>query len=105
MWASWKKAGLDTDELDFETACFMCECRGNQTNLRALLRHIRNALAHGHIYVWKKRGKDSYIFLVDIDIKQKNNICTQRITAKLMLSYTILEKWKAILENHIAIGE
>lgn len=101
--ASWKKVNLEDDELDFENPRFLCDRYSNETELHALLRHIRNALAHGYIYVWRKKGKDNYIFVVDMNAPRNGKV--SKITAKLMLSYTILEKWKAILENQIALGE
>ena len=95
---SWKKVDLEKDELDFEYSRFLCSKYTSETELRSILRHIRNALAHGHIYVWRKGKKGDFIFLLDMDNKKK-------ISAKMMLSYKILEQWKAILENEIAIGE
>lgn len=46
----------------------------NENKLTALLRHIRNALAHGTIYIYRKRKnnvKNSYIFLQDFDKNKK----------------------------------
>lgn len=97
--SSWKKLSLEDEKLDFEEARFLCDKYRAETDLHALLRHIRNALAHGTIYVWKKKQKGSYIFLVDLDPKKN------KITAKIMVSSAILENWKAIIENEIAIGE
>ena len=91
------------DNLDFENPRFLCSRYSKESELHALLRHIRNALAHGHIYVWRKKNKDDYIFLLDKNAS-KNGI-SSKITAKMMLSYTILESWKAILENRVAVGE
>ena len=75
----------------------------NESELTALLRHIRNSLAHGYVYIWNKRQKGSYILFVDYEKKQKNK--PQKITAKILVSMSILERWKAILENEIATGE
>ena len=98
---SWQISGFDTEELDFEDSRLLCDQYSKETELHALLRHIRNALAHGYIYVWRKQGKTKgdYVFLVDHDSTKK------RDTAKIMVSMTILETWKAILENQIALGE
>ena len=68
-----------------------------ETELASLLRHIRNAFAHGYLYVWRKR-KGTYIVLVDFDSSMKN-------TAMIIVTDKILEDWKAILENEIPIGE
>ena len=37
--------------------------------------------------------------MIDYDCKK------MRTTAKIMISFKILEQWKTILENEIAIGE
>lgn len=95
---SWKKVSLEDEELDFEKSRFLCDQYKEETELHALLRHIRNAFAHGSLYVWRKK-KGNYVFLVDHDAKKN------RTTAKIMVSLAILEEWKAILENYIAIGE
>ena len=94
----WKDHQLDDEKLDFEMARFTCDQYGNESELNAILRHVRNALAHGYIYVWKKKN-GNYVFLIDYDTGKK------KITAKMMLSMKILECWKAILENQIATGE
>ncbi len=94
----WKSNQLDNDVLDFETARVTCDQYSKESKLDAILRHLRNALAHGYIYVWKK-AKGNYVFLIDYD---KNK---EKVTAKMMLSMEILEHWKAILENQIATGE
>lgn len=101
--ASWKKVELEGDELDFENPRFLCNRYSNEIELHALLRHIRNALAHGYIYVWRKKKKDDYIFL--LDMSASGNGKAAKVTAKLILSYSILEKWKAILESQTALGE
>ena len=95
---SWQIFGLDAEELDFEDSRLLCDRYSKETELQALLRHIRNALAHGYVYVWRKQGKTKgdYIFLIDYDSNKKKE------TAKIMISMSILETWKAILENKIA---
>ena len=95
---SWTSFGLDQEKLDFEKACMVIDKYSTETDLHALLRHIRNALAHGYVYVWKKK-KGNFVFLVDFDAKKN------KPTAKIMVSMEILERWKALIENHIAIGE
>lgn len=100
---SWKSVNLESDEVDFEQQCFLCGKHSQETDFHALLRHIRNALAHGHLYVWRKAKKEDYIFLVDFEPQRGNR--SQKISAKIMISLSILEKWKAIIENQIAIGE
>mgnify|MGYP004540072343 CR=1 FL=1 len=95
---SWNFCGLDKDILDFENSCFVIDKYGSESNFQALIRHLRNALAHGYIYVWKKE-KGNYIFFADFDQKKK------KFTAKILVSMKIMECWKALIENEIAIGE
>lgn len=90
--SSWEKHGLDGFELDFEIPFIFCVNYSKETQLHGLLRHIRNSLAHGYLYVWKKRA-GSYILFVD---KSENN----KNTAKIMVSMKILEKWKSVLEEY-----
>lgn len=95
----WKSNQLEDDVLNFEPARFTCDQYSHESELNAVLRHIRNAFAHGYIYVWKKKeknGRKNFVYLTDYDSNKK------KITAKMMLSVEILEKWKAILENQIA---
>lgn len=95
---SWVKANLESDVIDFESLRILCNKMKNETELTALLRHIRNAFAHGYIYVWKKK-RGTYVILVDFD-RQKN-----KRTAMILVTYNILEQWKAILENEMPTGE
>lgn len=88
-------------DLSGENLCFLCSrmvCQkmGKETELAALLRHIRNSFAHGLVYIWRdKRAKKDYILLEDIDGK------TKRKTARIMVTSKILDDWKAILEGEI----
>lgn len=100
---SWKELDFDTDIVDFEYSRMLFDKMNNESELTALLRHLRNALAHGYIYVWSKQKKGNYILFVDYEKKKPNK--PQKVTAKIMVSMTILQSWKAILENEIAIGE
>ena len=95
---SWEKSSLAGYCLDFEDSRMLFDRYSKENELHALLRHIRNALAHGYLYVWRKK-KNDYILLVDFDSGKKKE------TAKIMITTRTLDKWKAILENTIAIGE
>lgn len=89
--ASWVRDGLDSDELDFEDSKMLCDRYKSENELHALLRHIRNSMAHGYLYVWRKK-KGDYVFFVDFDSGK------HKPTAKIMVSMPILEQWKAVLE-------
>lgn len=95
---SWEFCGLNEDALDFENSCMVIDKYGAETDFQALIRHLRNALAHGYIYIWKKKN-GNYIFFIDFDPKKN------KVTAKILVSIKILESWKAMIENEIAIGE
>ena len=95
---SWVAFGLEQDAIDFEKSCMVLDKYSSETDFHALLRHVRNAFAHGYVYVWKKK-KGAFVFLVDYDSKKN------KATAKMMISMAILERWKALIENQIAIGE
>ncbi|WP_298653921.1 hypothetical protein [uncultured Eubacterium sp.] len=95
---SWKTLNFDEDLIDFEDSRMLFDKYNYETDFKALIRHLRNALAHGYIYVWKKKN-GNFIFLIDYD--SSKNKCT----AKILVSMTILESWKALIEEQIAIGE
>jgi len=80
-----------------ENLCIKCQrmvCQkfSNETDYQALIRHIRNGLAHGRIYV-KKTKNQIYLFIEDFDSKRKN------ITARIIITRRTLEKWKEHLEE------
>ena len=96
--SSWHSFEFDVDELDFENSRMIFDKYSTETDFQALLRHLRNSIAHGYLYVWKKKT-GNFVFFIDFDSNKK------KITAKIMVSMSILEKWKALIENQIAIGE
>ncbi|MBR0414261.1 MAG: hypothetical protein IJI67_04230 [Clostridia bacterium] len=93
---SFNDFSLNEEKMDFENSCMVIDRYKNENKLHALLRHIRNAFAHGNIYVWRKK-KGNYIFFVDYD-KSKN-----KDTARIMVSENILKLWKAIIEEQLEI--
>lgn len=92
--ASWKKDSLDGTALDFDKPRMLCDKYGSENELHALLRHVRNALAHGYVYAWKKRDWNR-VLLIDFDSKK------HKPTAKILVSLPILEQWKGVLDNEI----
>ena len=100
-----KIRNLNIAALDFEEKCCLCLKSKKETELHSLLRHIRNSLAHGHIYVWKRKGKDNGDILLDKACKNEKGNYKETISAVIIISSEIMEKWKAILENQIVIGE
>lgn len=92
---SWKKFNLDNEYLDFENSRMIFNKFSNETNLNALIRHLRNALAHGYIYVLKNK-KGNFIFLVDCDPKKE-----YKPTAKIVISMGVLEQWAQTIKNQL----
>ncbi len=85
---------LEGNNICLKCPRMVCKIRKDETELSALLRHIRNTFAHGRTYV-KGTKSNTYIVLEDLErIKGK-----EKITAKIVVTKSILEKWKAILEN------
>ena len=65
-----------------------------ETELECLLRHIRNSIAHGHVFV-TKAGNYINVLLEDINPKNDN------ITARLVCRQSDLVNWKKILQKAI----
>ena len=58
----------------------------NETDLECLLRHLRNSIAHGHVYVNQGGTYNSILFE---DENKKHNI-----TARIMCCQADLRKWR-----------
>lgn len=98
-----QKLGLDGYSLCSRCKRFLCKRSGHdskrvsgqkETDLECLLRHIRNSLAHGHVYIIH-RGNYISILLEDINNSGKT-------TARIICCQADLKKWKAILEKAIS---
>lgn len=64
-----------------------------ETDLECLLRHIRNAIAHGHVFVIESNKYLSILF------EDKNS--EKHTTARIMCCKSDLQKWKRILEKYV----
>ncbi len=64
-----------------------------ETDLECLLRHLRNAIAHGHVFVIHS---GNYISLLLEDTNDNGNT-----TARIICCQADLKKWRAILEKAI----
>lgn len=62
-----------------------------ESDLECLLRHLRNSIAHGHIYV---NHGGNYISILFEDENAKHNI-----TARIVCCQADLKKWRTILEE------
>ena len=90
---TWDSLKLSEDVLDFEyLRLIMHQCKSDHGALYALLRHIRNAIVHGYIYIWKKKS-GNFIYLMDIDSGK------HKPTAKIVVTDKILASWMNILKT------
>lgn len=84
---------LDGPELTFGPPRMLCGMMKVETELSALLRHIRNSFAHGWIYV-RKTKKGNHICLEDGEPKKN------KLTARIVVTDKILKSWKIIIEGY-----
>lgn len=101
---SFAKYNLDGDSFCMQCNRMVCAWSNSENKLTCVLRHIRNSLAHGQLYIWRK-DDESYIFLQDLKKEKKKNEVVIKITARIVLTYNVLNNWKSILESEIATGE
>lgn len=94
-----KSGFLEKESIKLEKIIFMRKRAKSKSNpneelkLNCFLRHLRNSIAHGLTYRWKKQ---SYWYLFE-DITGKNNI-----SARILCTRKDLEKWKNILMNNFS---
>lgn len=65
-----------------------------ETDLECLLRHLRNAIAHGHVFVLMNKNYNSVLFE---DLNDKKNT-----TARVVCCQADLRSWKKKLEEAVA---
>lgn len=96
MSSSFSLLELDGTELSFNPPRMVCNKlytkKTKETDLNALLRHIRNSLAHGRLYV-KKTKHENHICLEDLDQKQM-------LSARIVVTDKILKSWKTIIDGY-----
>ena len=85
---------------------FMCKRSGHsskrlptrgETDLECLLRHLRNSLAHGNVFLFHG---GNYITVCFVDINDK-----KKITARILCTQADLRKWKDVLERAMQAQE
>ena len=69
-----------------------------ESDLSCLLRHIRNSLAHGRVFVIHG-GNQIYILFEDCVPQNKGN--NNRISARILCTQADLKKWKSFIEMAI----
>ena len=81
---------------------FMCKRMTNkakrdntrkETDFECLLRHLRNSIAHGHVYIFHA---GNHITVCFEDVNKDHNT-----TARILCTQADLKKWKSILEKAI----
>jgi len=65
----------------------------SETDLECLLRHLRNSIAHGHVYVNQGGNYNSILF------EDENN--KHNITARIVCCQADLRKWRTVLRKAI----
>ena len=97
------KLGLAGKLLCARCKRFLCKRSGHnskrvpgqkETDLECLLRHLRNAIAHGHVYVLHG---GNYISVLFEDKNEKGST-----TARIVCCQADLKKWRAILEEAVS---
>lgn len=86
----YKEVGLDEDTMCFECQRICISKTPKEDVLSSFLRHIRNSIAHGQVYV----KDNNYVLLQDLDDKK-------HITARILIHMDSLSKLKEYIENLI----
>lgn len=96
------KLNLSGNVLCSQCKRFLCKRSGHnskrvptrkETDLECLLRHLRNAIAHGHVYIIHGGNHISALF------EDRNS--DKRITARIICCQADLRKWRCILESAV----
>ena len=88
------KYSLNGENIHSSCKRFVCNVssKDNKNKLTALLRHIRNSIAHGRYYIIKSGSYYKFLFE---DANDKN------ITFRMCINHSTLRKWKNILISNI----
>ena len=71
----------------------VCVKNKTESNFTCLMRHIRNSIAHGRIYIIKN---NTYYKLLFEDFDRNSEI-----SARIIINHAILKKWKNIIIEEI----
>lgn len=98
-----QKLGLHGNSLCARCKRFLCKRSGHnskrvpeqkETDLECLLRHIRNAIAHGHVYIIHG---GNYISILFEDLNNQ-----KKITARIICCQPDLKRWRDILQEMLS---
>lgn len=81
--------GLAGEEIDFASPAMICHRMSKETELHALLRHIRNAIAHGYVSIFDKK----YVCFDDYDSEKNGG----KHSARIVVTIDNLKTWKSII--------
>lgn len=86
---SFEIRGIAGEEIDFTAPAVVCHRMSKETELHALLRHIRNSIAHGYVSIFDKK----YVCLDDYDSEKNGG----KHSARIVVSIDNLKAWKSII--------
>lgn len=86
---SFEKRALSGDNIDFSKQTVLCHRMSKETELHSLLRHIRNSIAHGNVFICNKK----YVCFDDYDSESRK----RRHTARIIVSIERLKIWKSLI--------
>ena len=87
---SYKMGVDDLRMVDFSIPFIYCHKRSKEEPLACLLRHCRNALAHGNVFV-KFLKNNTLICLQDFDVDRRTK--KQAASALIVVNKASLERW------------
>lgn len=76
----------------FKTPSIYCHLKKEEGRATCILRHLRNAIAHGEVYIKILKNNSSQICFLDYDRDGKPS-------AQIVTTRAILQKWKEILDS------
>lgn len=80
-------AAVFSERINFSQEMMLCQVKKQETELAAVMRHIRNALAHGNVSIYRK-----FICLDDFEGKKQN--------FRLVIHAHHLILWKSIIDEY-----
>lgn len=84
------------EEIDFAKPYIYCHKRVSEGQLECLLRHCRNALAHGNVFV-KFLKNDTRICLQDLDVDGRSK--KKSASALIVINKASLERWMKLIKE------
>lgn len=103
MQEALEKAGLLTEtSIEREVACFY---DGQKNQTLSCLYHLRNALCHGRFIVETPPQSDAWLICEDRSTQIVKKFSGKKLSARMVLKISTLEKWKKIITDGPARDE